>query len=184
VDGVCCESACSSACSTCRAQFGATKDGVCTSSALTNQVDPGNCDHEGNGNCGGAECGCDENGTCTKVNGELGEACGKDAQCASGFCVDGVCCNNACEGLCQACSLDAGAAKDGSCGPVTVLVQDLGTCDDTNGGCGAGLIDGKAKCACNVKAECKRAKGEPCNGHQFCASGTCKKVNLAFTSCL
>ncbi|MGH7633356.1 MAG: LamG-like jellyroll fold domain-containing protein, partial [Gemmatimonadaceae bacterium] len=50
-----------------------------------------------------------------------GDICTADAACASGFCVDGVCCDTACgsgaPNDCQACSVAAGAAVDGICGP-------------------------------------------------------------------
>ena len=48
-------------------------------------------------------------------------ACTTDAQCSTGFCVDGVCCDSACGGGsvddCMACSVFAGASTDGTCGP-------------------------------------------------------------------
>jgi hypothetical protein len=51
-----------------------------------------------------------------------GLACTQDAQCQSGFCVDGVCCDSACGGGaandCQACGVAAGGAVDGTCGAV------------------------------------------------------------------
>jgi hypothetical protein len=51
-----------------------------------------------------------------------GSTCQTNAECQSGFCVDGVCCNTACgggnPGDCQACSRFAGAAVDGTCGTV------------------------------------------------------------------
>lgn len=52
---------------------------------------------------------------------DRGEPCAFAASCATGFCVDGVCCESACgAGLpdCQACSVLAGAATDGTCGVV------------------------------------------------------------------
>jgi hypothetical protein len=52
---------------------------------------------------------------------ELGGRCGSLVKCAAGTCVDGVCCDGACGGGgvdCQACSLPAGAARNGVCGPV------------------------------------------------------------------
>jgi hypothetical protein len=50
-------------------------------------------------------------------------ACTQTGECAVGmFCVDGVCCDSQCGGGdptdCQACSVLAGAAQDGHCGPV------------------------------------------------------------------
>ncbi len=51
-----------------------------------------------------------------------GEACTQDAQCQSGNCVDGVCCESACGGGlatdCQACSVAAGGTEDGTCGAI------------------------------------------------------------------
>jgi hypothetical protein len=49
---------------------------------------------------------------------EAGEACAAGADCLSGNCADGVCCNTACDGACDACSRAAGAMKDGACVPV------------------------------------------------------------------
>jgi hypothetical protein len=51
-----------------------------------------------------------------------GTACTAGSACASGLCVDGVCCNAACgggaAGDCQACSVAAGGTVDGTCGPI------------------------------------------------------------------
>ncbi len=50
-----------------------------------------------------------------------GEACAASSECSSCFCVDGVCCENACEGsgptTCLACSMAAGSPQDGLCRP-------------------------------------------------------------------
>src|SRR5579863_6333027 len=35
---------------------------------------------------------------------QLGDACGCAADCASNFCVDGVCCNTACTDTCKSCT--------------------------------------------------------------------------------
>jgi hypothetical protein len=55
-----------------------------------------------------------------------GTACTQDAQCQSGFCVDGVCCDSRCGGGsandCQACSVAVGGAVDGTCGAVRARV--------------------------------------------------------------
>jgi hypothetical protein len=65
-----------------------------------------------------------------------GEACSTANACLSGFCVDGVCCDSACGGGdthdCQACSVTAGAAKNGACGPAAatfVCRSAVGECD-------------------------------------------------------
>ncbi len=44
-----------------------------------------------------------------------GIACSTGSQCASGFCSDGVCCESACRGTCEACNLVGTAGK---CTPV------------------------------------------------------------------
>jgi FG-GAP repeat protein len=65
-----------------------------------------------------------------------GGACTTDAECSSGFCTDGVCCNTACGGGdpsdCQACSVAAGAAVDGTCAPrpaTAICRAAAGACD-------------------------------------------------------
>lgn len=84
-----------------------------------------------------------------------GSVCSTEMQCASGFCVDGVCCNNACLGECRACS----AAKnntgmDGVCGNVLngsdpdLECLNCSTCDS-----GACVTDCQAgQCCCVVNA--------------------------------
>lgn len=44
---------------------------------------------------------------------QLGEPCDAPSECASGFCADGVCCAEACDGECEACS------ANGTCGATT-----------------------------------------------------------------
>lgn len=67
---------------------------------------------------------------------ELGTSCAADFDCESGFCVDGVCCDQSCGGTassdCQACSVAAGASIDGRCVllPGTVVCRaGVGLCD-------------------------------------------------------
>lgn len=78
---------------------------------------------------------CDEDsGECVAER-DLGQSCAIDAECGTGFCVDGVCCEEACGGTasdCQACSVAAGAAEDGRCSLVdrgTVCRDAVGDCD-------------------------------------------------------
>jgi hypothetical protein len=74
-----------------------------------------------------------------------GETCSTAAQCLSGSCVDGVCCDTPCGGDnlydCQVCSKARGASADGTC----TLVKNAckapdtchsdGTCDPATGTC-------------------------------------------------
>jgi hypothetical protein len=77
----------------------------------------------------------------------IGEACGCHDECGSGTCVDGVCCNNACTGTCQACNVPG---LMGTCSPVPdglapvlpnqCASQPAATCGPD------GLCDGRGAC--------------------------------------
>ncbi|MGF1465442.1 MAG: hypothetical protein ACFCGT_04845 [Sandaracinaceae bacterium] len=70
---------------------------------------------------------------------EIGEPCADRLDCATGFCVDGVCCNEACgdgDGAdCRACSVAAGAPVDGTCGPLTDAAAPTVVCRAAAGAC-------------------------------------------------
>ena len=103
-----------------------------------------------------------------------GVSCSDKAHCASGYCADGVCCDTACGGGaqdCQACSVKAGAAKDGVCKMFAAGVS----CRPTGGDCDlAEVCDGKAvTCPLDsfvaAKTICRKAGGfcglaEHCSG--------------------
>ncbi len=65
----------------------------------------------------------------------LGQSCSSDKECESGHCADRVCCDTSCgNGVddCQACSVAAGADRNGSCQPLaagTVCRPRAGGCD-------------------------------------------------------
>ena len=86
----------------------------------------------------------------------LGAACSSASRCQSGFCVDGVCCNQPCNaGQCDACSRTAGASADGYCIAITAA------CDD-------GL-----RCTTNDRCEGGVCRGAPvvCDGGNQCTQG-------------
>ena len=104
-----------------------------------------------------------------------GKPCGSPGQCASGYCVDSVCCGAACGGGsgadCQACSKAKGAAHDGVCGPVSkvrICRAAAGNCDV------AEQCDGKAlQCPADLRLKagtvCRKLAGncdvaEQCDG--------------------
>lgn len=103
------------------------------------------------------------------------ESCAKNEQCASGFCVDGVCCDSACNSPCQSCTLPwapghctlepYGTDRKNACGMSGACVA---TCDG-KGGCtsaAAGTECAIAKCIDGAKgvgpAVCA-GKGAACN---------------------
>ena len=88
-----------------------------------------------------------------------GAPCSSPSDCTAGWCVDGVCCDSPCgggdAGDCQACSVAAGAAEDGACGPIA----DGGGCVDgdactTADTCQGGACVGGAPVACTALDAC------------------------------
>ena len=82
------------------------------------------------------------------------QACTVAAQCASGFCVDGVCCDAACDGACQSC---AQTGKVGTCAPVKNATDDACTGGST----------------CDAAGACRRSLGQSCSAGNQCATGSC-----------
>jgi hypothetical protein len=155
VDGVCCDTPCDKPCEACTkvAKGGSGLDGVCEPVAkgldpTSECADPEVCD----GTVGA--------GACKSPPGKL---CALPSECASGFCVDGVCCESDCSGVCQSCNLPGsvgtcakiaeGQDPAGEC-PGAVVCNGTGACGDLHG-------DGTA---CGSGPECQ-------NGH--CVDGVC-----------
>ena len=160
-NGICCQAQCNPiVCSQCVAGTGACMP-------VTNATDPDNCNGEHS---------CDAAGVC-KLS--LGQACpGVGANCASGFCAGGVCCDQACNTACVACTAALnGSATDGTCGPIPAGVDDPNVCTGAN--------------TCNGAGACKKKLGQPCPGGNadcasgFCADGVCcdKACNTACVAC-
>jgi hypothetical protein len=84
---------------------------------------------------------CDGTGSCGKLNN--GRTCTQGTQCNSTFCVDGVCCDSACTGQCEAC--DADLSKLGQCLPVSGPPHGIGV---TRAGCRGNALNGCGG-ACN-----------------------------------
>ncbi|MFO0588296.1 MAG: hypothetical protein U0441_12180 [Polyangiaceae bacterium] len=119
---------------------------------------------------------CDGNHACQLllVNGSL---CGQDGTiCKSGFCADGVCCNEACDGLCESCNQ---ANTAGTCTPLPAGKAESGDCSMSNQACnGAGqcaFVDGQT---CAIDPEC--VKGNCVDGVccDTACTGTCVSCNV------
>lgn len=89
-DGVCCDTPCTDVCKSCN-QTG--KLGTC--SPVMTAADSDSCP-------GGT---CDAAAACKK---SPGAACTMPAECGTGFCRDGVCCDMPCDGACRACNIAKG----------------------------------------------------------------------------
>lgn len=124
------------------------------------------------------------------------QPCGDPSECASGFCVDAVCCDSACDGVCSACStLLKGGGPDGVCAAAAAGTEcGIGSCDsstfeflppdtcDAQGSC----VPGGEPQPCNTNNECVldlcsdtgcdkvvKPDGEPCGEGDVCLDGVC-----------
>ncbi len=103
----------------------------------------------------------------------LGTACTTAAQCASGSCVDGVCCNVASCGSCQACDLPG---APGVCALVAAgQVDPRGVCTDQGAAtCGSnGLCDGVGGCQQYGQGTVCAASSCPPGGSTLTHQGSC-----------
>ena len=164
VDGVCCATACTSACAQCNLP-GTVGD--CAAHGAGTDPESGCSDYYCNG-LGFCHSTCSADPDCKPLHWcsgntcvdqkELGETCTTNTQCLSDHCVDGYCCNTACDSECNACDL---ANSVGSCSKVPVG-QDPD--EECNGGgpCG-GTCDGSGQCSFPINTlncgSCRRCDG-------------------------
>lgn len=166
VDGVCCDEACDGMCVSCAGTLTGEMVGVCLPIGV-GQGDPQFPGCDSMGGCGEAPgwCACEDgiqNGDETDV--DCGGVCGPtctiaqgcelSTDCGVGLCVDGVCCDAPCTGVCDGCALPG---KEGICSPAAG--PDLSGCDGAT--------------VCNFSGSCLAALGEPCSGSGMCGSGLC-----------
>jgi hypothetical protein len=102
-----------------------------------------------------------------------GSVCSAGATCQSGACVDGVCCENACPGLCSACNL---AGQGGLCRPIAAGADPSNECTASPAtSCGLdGFCDGARACRRHV-AGTTCAAGS-CTGSTATNTATCDGV--------
>ena len=126
-------------------------------------------------------------GACVTVL-PLGAECGgNSATCASGHCIDGVCCDRACDGLCEACTTAGTGRPDGTCGFVLTTRDPRDACAwEDPGTCGQdGTCDGAGACRLRVAGmECGPGRCNPAGdaiAAQCDGAGAC--VDAPSTSC-
>ena len=93
--------------------------------------------------------------------------CTDAAQCASGFCVDGVCCNEACTGTCVSCNQ---AQSPGTCMPVSGA-EDASASTPCMGASICTVSD-------DGQPACKLKSGAICATNAECASGNCGSIDV------
>jgi hypothetical protein len=157
-DGVCCDKACTGSCDACDLPG---KDGQCLPIPSGSLGAPSCAPLTCNGTL--ADCpvlcssGCPSTTFCSgeycSAKRPAGTVCSAANQCVSGFCNDGVCCDKACDGACDACSVAAGAQSDGVCNVV-----------------GATRVCRGAASNCDVAERCDGASAS-CGADAFAASG-------------
>ena len=130
----------------------------------------------------------------------VGSPCMQPSDCGLGFCVDGVCCNTACNaGPCDACSIAAGAPSNGTCAMIAGPACDDGNLCTESDTCQAGVCVGgnavvcTALDTCHVPGQCDPATGvctnvtkpdtaacddgDSCTQADDCQAGVCTGAN-------
>jgi hypothetical protein len=148
-DSVCCKTACDAICTACAVAITGKPSGTCAPVLAAN--DPRNdCTDDGTPSCKKDGL-CDGAGACESYAGATctPKPCTAGKECTSGFCADGICCNSACTGKCQACTATKkGSGGDGTCGPIKTGTDPDAECGLMGTGTcsGDGLCDGAGAC--------------------------------------
>ncbi|MBW2524856.1 MAG: hypothetical protein JRI23_11800 [Deltaproteobacteria bacterium] len=87
-----------------------------------------------------------------------GSQCSSGSDCAGGFCTDGVCCDEACDGTCEACNIDGSV---GSCQPVPAGNDPGQECAQ---GDSAETCDGAGQCHCGNGVQDLDERAVDCGG--------------------
>ena len=154
----------------------------------------------GNQDCVGTNFCNLQNHTCATQK-VLGAACAGNSQCLSGYCVDGVCCNNQCAGGCMSCrGQENGNPSDGTCGEVVEGTDPGDECSPSGDACGLDGTCGGGRCrvappttvcspvscvdapggetttftpaaSCDGWGVCPAVTPDPCPGRVTCLSG-------------
>ena len=111
-----------------------------------------------------------------------GASCTAGSQCASGDCVDGVCCETTCAGLCNACAGAKTGAADGLCRPVTAGTDPDSECaQDPATSCGHdGTCDGAG--ACRLYLAGSVCASETCSGSTDSPAQRCDGAGVCVTA--
>lgn len=170
VDGVCCDGPCSGTCEACNISGSV---GACAfvpfGIDLDNECAAGACD-------GAGQCKLD-----------LGQGCGVPSQCLSNFCADGLCCDSACSGVCEACSA-AGVCTPFANGTDPDNECNMPAADVCNGASACRCVDGQINgaetdtdCGGGTCGTCMN--GQSCTIASDCMSGVCSGGTCQAPAC-
>lgn len=169
---LCSVGACSNGVQTLAAVCPGSYDG-CPAAAVQD-CGPYNC---GNGACltscsssadcrNGAVC---ENSVCHTKQ-PVGQPCTTDAMCAQGHCVDGFCCNQACQGQCEACDVDR---HHGECVAVTGAPRgNRKACSSDGSRCG-GTCGGQERQGCAYPGASTQCRAPSCSANTATLEASC-----------
>ncbi|MDB4983571.1 MAG: Flagellar hook-length control protein FliK, partial [Myxococcales bacterium] len=104
---------------------------------------------------------------------EQGAICANAAECVSGNCVEGVCCDDSCNGKCNSCLFANTGQSSGQCAPVKAGFEHGKDCTASDPStCG---FDGKCDGAgsCRFAAAAIPCQGESCVLEMYSVGGTC-----------
>src|SRR5262249_29966768 len=122
----------------------------------------------------GSYCDTTNNGGTCSPEKPPAAPCTAGDQCATGNCVDGVCCDHACNGTCEGCVLAHTGQADGTCAPYKPgTTAPAGQCS-TGTTCGN---DGK----CAAGGACEQAPSTTMCGTSTCVSTTGQPGSLSLT---
>lgn len=126
---------------------------------------------------------------------QLGTSCTAGAECDSGFCADGVCCDGACDGACEQCGSGGACFLTGGAGGIVECRPSGGTCDvaefcsGTDADCpDDDFVTGGTAClpfACSGDAPaCPTtcANQSECGAGTLCVAGDCIDARIVFVS--
>src|SRR5262249_11302814 len=111
-------------------------------------------------------------GTCLPKK-DAGQFCGAAGECKTGFCVDQVCCENACAGKCQSCARALTGKAGGMCAPVMAGTDPDSECNAAAPQtCGQdGECDGRG--ACRKFGSETICQAETCSASSYSPPGRC-----------
>lgn len=154
--------------------------GTCTTPA-TSSCASNLCLSDGTAKCSGSctdtSCGtgyyCDATGACI-ATADNGKICSSKAQCTSGNCVDGICCNTQCDGQCESCSesgsLGMCKIRTGAPLPTRAACAGSGSCKGQCDGSIKACVYAGSSTAC-TQASCTNGNATPasyCDGAGNC----------------
>lgn len=118
---------------------------------------------------------CGWAGACIPRSGD-GAPCSVADECTSGSCVDGVCCDDPCNGTCSSCRATDTGLADGLCAAILVGADPDSECAE--GECVTGACDGQGQCGFAV-GQCPDLCQES-NGSAYLYSGACYQGECAY----